>query len=85
MYKKKNITNCRLCNNSMFQSLYSFGKLPLGNNLQSTHLKSINVKQYPLNLIRCKNCYHFQLDYSVSQSYFMLLIIHILVEWENHL
>ena len=67
MYKNKNITNCRLCNNSMFQSLYSFGKLPLGNNLQSTHLRSTNVKQYPLNLIRCKNRYLFHFDYSEIQ------------------
>ena len=66
MQKNKNILNCRLCNSSKFQNLYTFGKLPLGNNLQSTYLKAIKSKVYPLNVIRCKNCHHFQLDYSVS-------------------
>ena len=66
MYKNKKNLNCRLCNSSNLQNLYSFGKLPLGNNLQSTYLESINAKQYPLNVIRCKNCHHFQLDFNVS-------------------
>ena len=74
MQKNKKNLNCRICNSSNFQNLYNFGRLPLGNNLQSTYLESINAKQYPLNVIRCKNCYHFQLDYNVSPNWRNIII-----------
>ena len=62
----KKIKNCRLCNNDKFYRHYEFGNLPLGNNLLSNYRASLLAKTYPLNLIQCKNCFHFQLDYSVS-------------------
>ena len=62
------INKCRLCNSSKLKSIISFGKVPLGNNLQNKLSESLNVSSYNLNLNRCKTCGHFQLGYLVDKK-----------------
>lgn len=66
MTTNKIIKECRLCSSKELKTLYDFGKIPLGNNLLLTFDESITVKLYPLKVVRCQNCNHFQLSYSVS-------------------
>jgi len=68
MTTNKLIKECRLCSSSKLKVLYDFGEIPLGNNLLLTFDKSINAKSYPLKVVRCQNCNHFQLNYSVSPN-----------------
>ena len=62
----KKINSCRLCNSKRLIKIVDFGKIALGNNLQSSYKKSLEVKKYNLSLYNCKNCNHFQLSKSVS-------------------
>ena len=66
MQSNKYLKKCRLCQNKYLQSYFDFGKIPLGNNLQTSIKKSMSAKIYPLNIFRCNACSHFQLNYSVS-------------------
>ena len=68
MTTNKIIKECRLCSSKELKTLYDFGKIPLGNNLLLTFDESITVKLYPLKVVRCQNCNHFQLNYSVSPN-----------------
>ncbi|MDA7457732.1 class I SAM-dependent methyltransferase [Candidatus Pelagibacter ubique] len=63
-YKK--ITQCRLCDSKKIKQVYNFGLIPLGNNLQKFRLQSVNCKKYPLSLMQCSKCNHFQLSISVN-------------------
>jgi len=63
-YKK--ITLCRLCNSKKIKQVYNFGFIPLGNDLQKTRVQSINCQKYPLILMQCSKCNHFQLSISVN-------------------
>ena len=63
-YKK--ITQCRLCDSKKIKKVYNFGLIPIGNNLQKSSFKSINCQKYPLLLVQCLKCNHFQLSISVS-------------------
>jgi SAM-dependent methyltransferase len=60
------ITQCRLCNSKKIKQIYNFGLIPIGNNLQQSQLQSINCKKYPLLLMQCISCNHFQLSISVN-------------------
>ena len=62
----KNITQCRLCDSKKIKQIYNFGLIPLGNNLQKFRLQSINCKKYPLSLMQCSKCNHFQLSISIN-------------------
>jgi len=63
-YKK--INYCRLCNSKKVKLIHNFGSIPLGNNLQGSILKSLKCKKYPLTLMNCQECNHFQLSISVN-------------------
>lgn len=63
-YKK--ITECRLCNSKKIKKVHNFGLIPLGNNLKKTKSQSILCSKYPLILMQCSNCNHFQLSVSVN-------------------
>ena len=63
-YKK--INYCRLCNSKKVKLIHNFGLIPLGNNLQGSILKSLKCKKYPLTLMNCQECNHFQLSISVN-------------------
>jgi SAM-dependent methyltransferase len=66
LHNYKRITKCRLCNSKKLKKIYNFGNIPIGNNLQKTRLQSINCQKYPLSLIQCNKCEHFQLSVSVN-------------------
>jgi SAM-dependent methyltransferase len=63
-YKK--IIQCRLCNSKKIKEIYNFGYIPLGNDLQKNRIRSIQCKKYPLVLMQCSKCSHFQLSISVN-------------------
>ncbi len=67
MNKKKIITkkSCRLCNSKNIEKCFSFPKTPLAN-----EFVKIKKKQsvYPLDLILCRDCYHFQLKHVVNPN-----------------
>jgi SAM-dependent methyltransferase len=63
-YKK--ITSCRICNSKKIKIIYNFGLIPVGNNLQKNVLESISCKKYPLKLMNCLKCNHFQLSISIN-------------------
>tara|TARA_B100000212_G_scaffold57437_1_gene38414 strand:+ start:5082 stop:6338 length:1257 start_codon:yes stop_codon:yes gene_type:complete len=62
----KLVNNCRLCGSNKLDEFISFGKLPLGNNLQKKYSDSINVEEYSLQVNQCLNCSHFQLGHSIN-------------------
>ena len=63
-YKK--ITSCRICNSKKIKIIYNFGLVPVGNDLQKNVLESISCKKYPLKLMNCLKCNHFQLSISIN-------------------
>ena len=63
-YKK--INSCRICNSKKIKTIYNFGLMPIGNDLQKNILKSLKCKKYPLKLINCLKCNHFQLSISIN-------------------
>ncbi len=66
MIKGKITKNCRLCNSINLEKFINFGNVPIGNNLLNSKKKSFSVDKYPLKVLRCKKCNHFQLSYKVS-------------------
>lgn len=60
------IKKCRLCGAENFSNLINFGEVPLGNNLLTTMKEAINSEKYPLQVLNCKECNHFQLSCSVN-------------------
>tara|TARA_B100000575_G_C23140084_1_gene663227 strand:- start:617 stop:1864 length:1248 start_codon:yes stop_codon:yes gene_type:complete len=62
----KKINKCRLCRSNKLKTIVKFGDLPLGNDLRKTKKSSKNAEEYPLNLMQCKLCNHFQINFSVS-------------------
>ncbi len=66
MKSSKKFLRCRLCDSKVLEIIFDFGKVPLGNNLQSNLKGALSAKTYPLQVFRCKKCFHFQLGYSVS-------------------
>ena len=63
-YKK--IHCCRMCNSNRIRKIFNFGLIPIGNDLQKNYLKSLKCKKYPLKLMNCIHCNHFQLSVSVN-------------------
>ena len=61
-----NINSWRLCNSSDLKPFLNFGRVPLGNNLQSSQSKAELSETYPLSIMRCSKCNHFQLSVSVN-------------------
>ena len=60
------INQCRLCFSADLEKVNDFGKVALGNNLHKNFEDAKKAKTYPLCLIRCKQCNHFQLNFSVN-------------------
>src|SRR4051794_13511294 len=63
-YRK--ISACRLCDGLDLREYVDFGSVPLGNNLQRSARAAREAALYPLNLVRCGSCGHFQLGYAVD-------------------
>ena len=66
MQLSKKFPNCRLCHSEDLEINFDFGEIPLGNNLQSNLKAALSAKTYPLQVLKCKECCHFQLSFSVS-------------------
>ena len=61
-----NIKKCRLCDSVALNSFINFDTVALGNNLQSDIKKAEMADEYPLEVLNCQSCNHFQLSCSVS-------------------
>jgi hypothetical protein len=68
MDKSRYIRKCRLCESDKLKKIIDFGKIPLGNNLLLTKKSSLKSSTYPLELLRCEKCSHFQLSFEVTPS-----------------
>ncbi|MDZ4390689.1 MAG: class I SAM-dependent methyltransferase [Gemmatimonadales bacterium] len=64
----RKITACRLCDQTALREHVDFGEVPLGNNLRETVEQARTAAAYPLNLMRCSGCGHFQLGYAVDPA-----------------
>jgi SAM-dependent methyltransferase len=64
----RQITACRLCGGSSLTKYLDFGSVPLGNNLQNSVEEARAAEQYPLALVRCSSCHHFQLGHAVDPT-----------------
>ena len=64
MFEGKYIKNCRLCGSSNLNSVINFGELPLGNNLQKNAVLALKTSKFPLHMLRCLDCNHFQLNFN---------------------
>ena len=66
MYKSETTKICRLCGSKKLNKFINFGKVPLGNNLFSEKKKSLKANTYPLKVLNCTDCNHYQLSYQVN-------------------
>lgn len=64
--KFRKITSCRLCQSKNLNSFVNFGCMPLGNNLEPNLDSSSSADEFPLEIMRCQNCSHFQLSCAVD-------------------
>ena len=64
--KYKIVEKCRICSSNHLVSLINFNKVALGNNLLDEKKQALEAEEYPLEVLNCKNCNHFQLKYSVN-------------------
>lgn len=60
------LKSCRLCNSLDLRGFIDFGQVPLGNNLQLTIKQAKEAESYRLDVMRCRNCGHFQLGHAVA-------------------
>ncbi|WP_435097651.1 class I SAM-dependent methyltransferase [Candidatus Pelagibacter bacterium nBUS_27] len=68
MNKSGFIKNCRLCESNDLKKIINFGKTAIGNNLSHNRKLSLKSSTYPLELLRCEKCKHFQLSFEVAPS-----------------
>ena len=66
MANYKKVKKCRLCESRKLKQIINFGLVPLGNNLLYKKEKSILAEKFPLCLLKCFNCSHFQLSAMVD-------------------
>ena len=60
------INECRLCVSKDLKSLINFGSVALGNNLLEKKEKAEQVDEFPLEVMNCQSCNHFQLSAAVN-------------------
>ena len=66
LHKYKKIMSCRMCSSKKIKRIYNFGLIPIGNDLQKNYKNSLQCKKYPLELMNCIKCNHFQISVSVN-------------------
>lgn len=64
----RHIHKCRLCQSQDLDELIDFDNVPLGNNLLENKNRALNADVYPLKVMRCKACNHFQLNCAVDPN-----------------
>jgi SAM-dependent methyltransferase len=62
----RQIAQCRLCDGDALGAIVDFGDVALGNNLLETAEEAREATGYPLVLMRCEACGHFQLGHAVD-------------------
>jgi len=62
----KILRSCRLCNSKKIREVFNFSPMPIGNDLKNSKKLSIGAIRFPLKLMNCKNCNHFQLSISIN-------------------
>lgn len=62
----RRLTACRLCQGAALETFADFGEVPLGNNLQQDAAAARAAAAYPLKVVRCGACGHFQLGHAVA-------------------
>jgi SAM-dependent methyltransferase len=62
----RSVVACRLCDSAKLSTFIDFGSVPLGNNLQTSAEAAQAAVSYPLVLMRCGECGHFQLGHAVN-------------------
>lgn len=60
------LIKCRICKSKNLKLIFSLGKQPLSNNLLTS--KDDKPPVYPLELIRCSQCFLIQLNYVVDKE-----------------
>jgi SAM-dependent methyltransferase len=64
----REIAACRLCGATALDAIVDFGAVALGNNLLETQAEAKAATAYPLVLMRCETCGHFQLGHAVDPT-----------------
>lgn len=62
----RRIKVCRLCDATDLTEQVDFGSVALGNNMQESEAAARAASTYPLNVMRCGGCGHFQLGWAVD-------------------
>jgi len=62
----RRLEKCRLCCSADLARFVDFGQVPLGNNLQVSDRQAKEADAYQLDVMRCRECGHFQLGSAVA-------------------
>lgn len=62
----RTLSRCRLCKGNSLDHIFVFPEVPLGNNLCKTSAAAKKAKKYPLSVLNCQTCGHYQLKYAVN-------------------
>lgn len=64
----KKINGCQICSSKKIKNIMFFGFLPPVNDLEKIGTLSSHHNRFPLNLVKCNDCGHVQLDTIVSKE-----------------
>jgi SAM-dependent methyltransferase len=59
---------CPVCGSSNHDLILDLGNQPLANDFHNDSKVAFNSKRYPLQLMRCRSCYHYHLLHLVDRS-----------------
>ena len=62
------ITKCQICGSKNLINIMTLGNQPLANSLVKNANNVNEIKKFPINIIRCKDCTLLQIDYVVNQN-----------------
>ncbi len=62
------ITKCQICGSKNLINIMTLGNQPLANSLVKNANNENEIKKFPINIIRCKDCTLLQIDYVVNQN-----------------
>ena len=60
------ITKCQICGSKNLINIMTLGNQPLANSLVKNANNENEIKKFPINIIRCKDCTLLQIDYVVN-------------------
>ena len=62
----KTLISCRICGGEFSNETLLLKDSPLANELASNRIEALKAETFPLQVVMCSNCKHFQLKYIVS-------------------